>query len=188
MSDPVTVVTERLTLRPVETTDRAALLAYRSLPEVCRYLPFPPMDAAEVDRRITEQWSTTVLAAPGDARTLAIVETSSGRLVGDVVLFWSAGAERQGEIGYVLSPEATGRGYATEAAVAMLAVAFDSLGLHRVIGRLDPRNTASARVLERLGMRREADFVEDFFADGEWSDTAVYAILDREWRAAHPSD
>ena len=66
----------------------------------------------------------------------------------------------------------------------MLRIAFDDLGLHRVIGRLEPRNVASARVLEKLGMRREALFVDNEMIKGEWQSEAVYAILDREWRAA----
>jgi RimJ/RimL family protein N-acetyltransferase len=64
----------------------------------------------------------------------------------------------------------------------MLSIAFDELGLHRVIGRLEPRNAASARVLEKLGMRREAHFVENEYIRGEWQSEAVYAMLDREWR------
>ena len=65
----------------------------------------------------------------------------------------------------------------------LLALAFDDLGAHRVMGRLDARNTASARVLGRLGMRLEAHLVEDEWFKGEWSSTLVYAILDREWRS-----
>jgi Acetyltransferase (GNAT) domain len=65
----------------------------------------------------------------------------------------------------------------------LLAVAFDALGLHRVIGRLEPRNTGSARVLEKLGMRCEAHFVENEFVKEEWQSELVYAILAREWRA-----
>jgi RimJ/RimL family protein N-acetyltransferase len=65
----------------------------------------------------------------------------------------------------------------------MLALGFDGLGLHRIVGRLDARNTASARVLEKLGMRREAHFVSNEYLKGEWTDELVYALLDEEWRA-----
>jgi RimJ/RimL family protein N-acetyltransferase len=65
----------------------------------------------------------------------------------------------------------------------MLRLGFEGLGLHRIIGRLDGRNRASARVLEKLGMRREAHFVENEYVKGEWTDEVVYAILDREWRS-----
>ncbi len=86
------------------------------------------------------------------------------------------------EIGYVFSPTVSGRGFATESCRALLRLAFGDLGVHRVIGRLDARNTASAGVLERLGMRLEARFVEDEWFKGEWTTTLVYALLEREWR------
>jgi RimJ/RimL family protein N-acetyltransferase len=105
-------------------------------------------------------------------------------LVGDVVLFWTSAEHRSGEIGYVLNPEHQGRGYATEAAQALLALAFDGLGLHRVMARLDERNGASAAVLRRLGMRQEARLVENEWFKGEWTNELDFAILAREWRVA----
>jgi aminoglycoside 6'-N-acetyltransferase len=70
----------------------------------------------------------------------------------------------------------------TEAARAVLDVAFGRLGLHRVRAVLDPRNHPSAALCTRLGMREEARFVEDLWFKGAWGDTGIYAILDREWR------
>ena len=75
-----------------------------------------------------------------------------------------------------------GSGYATEAARPMLAFAFGELGLHRIVGRLEPRNVSSARVLEKLGMRLEARLVENEWVKGEWQSELVYALLAREWR------
>jgi RimJ/RimL family protein N-acetyltransferase len=74
-------------------------------------------------------------------------------------------------------------GYATEASAVMVELAFSTLGAHRVSGRLDARNDASARVLERLGMRREGHLVENEYVKGEWTDEALYAVLEVEWRA-----
>ena len=90
---------------------------------------------------------------------------------------------RQGEIGFVLHPDHHGQGYAGEAACAMLRLGFEELGLHRIVGRCEPRNEASARLLERLGMRREAHLIENEWVKGEWQSELVYAMLDREWRA-----
>ena len=98
-------------------------------------------------------------------------------------LIWRSEEHRIGEVGYLFNPAHAGRGYATEASRALLQVGFEELGLHRIIGRLDVRNAASARVLERLGMRREAHFVQNEWLKGEWTDELVYAMLDREWRA-----
>ena len=88
-----------------------------------------------------------------------------------------------GEIGFVFHPDPHGHGYATEAARLLLEFGFAVVGLHRIIGRLEARNAASARVLEKLGMRREALLIENEFAKGEWQSELDYAILDREWRA-----
>jgi RimJ/RimL family protein N-acetyltransferase len=65
----------------------------------------------------------------------------------------------------------------------MLRLGFEELGLHRIMGRIDARNEPSARVLERLGMRREAHMLENEFVKGEWTDEVVYALLEHEWRA-----
>ena len=81
----------------------------------------------------------------------------------------------------MLKPEFTGHGYATEMAAEMLRIGFDELGLHRVVGRLDARNDASARVLERLGMRREALLVDNEWVKGEWTSELDYALLADEW-------
>ena len=90
-------------------------------------------------------------------------------VVGHVSLSIPDLLQRQGEIGFIFHPEPPGSdGYATEAARALLAVAFGDYGLHRVYGRLEPRNEASARVLERLGMRREAHLIENEWVKGEW--------------------
>jgi RimJ/RimL family protein N-acetyltransferase len=124
------------------------------------------------------------IADEGDVLALAITRKDTGELVGDVILGFVSAEHRTGEIGYIVHPDHQGLGYTTEACREILQVAFEDLGLHRLIGRVEPRNRASARVLEKLGMRREALFVENGFIKGEWQSEAIYAILDREWRAS----
>jgi RimJ/RimL family protein N-acetyltransferase len=175
------VRTERLLLRPLTAADVDALLAYRSRPDVCRYVPFEPMDRAAVEERLGTQWDRTELTAEGQALTLGVELAGTGELVGDVVLFWHSLEHLAGEIGYVLDPAHGGRGYATEAARALLAMAFDGLGLHRVVARLDERNGASAAVARRLGMRQEARLVDNEMFKGEWSTELVFAMLAAEW-------
>ena len=109
---------------------------------------------------------------------------ADGVLVGDIVLFVTGAAEDEAvELGWVLAPEHEGHGYATEAARALLAVAFDGLGAHRVIARMDPQHDGSAAVATRLGMRREALLIENELIKGEWLDTLYFALLEREHRA-----
>lgn len=174
--------TERLLLRPIVPADAPAMLAYKSDAEAVRFVPYDPLTLDEVEERIRTRWATTRFQAEGDAVCLAIKERESGRLVGDVVLFWRSENDRAGEVGYILNPAFSGRGYATEAVSALLAVGFDGLGLHRITARIDERNTASARVVERLGFRREARLVESSWFKGEWTDLLVYAMLEHEWR------
>jgi RimJ/RimL family protein N-acetyltransferase len=175
--------TERLLLRPLTLGDVDALLAYRSRPDVCRYLPFEPMDRQVILDRLAEQWAVTALTDEGQSLTLGVELAETGELVGDVILFWHSRFHRGGELGYVFDPRFAGRGYATEASNAVLRLAFDDLGLHRVIARLDERNEASARLARRLGMRQEARLVDNEIFKGEWSTELDFAVLAGEWTA-----
>ena len=118
-----------------------------------------------------------------DDLLLAVIVRDSGAAVGHVTLELASREHWQGEIGYVVHPDHHGRGYATEAATLMLRLGFEHLHLHRIVGRLDARNVASARVLERLGMRREAHLRENELIKGVWCDELVYAMLATEWEA-----
>ena len=178
------IATERLLLRPFEPGDLDAFVTMHGDPEVVRYLYFGVRDREALRGVLKEKAGRTKLEREGDALNLAAVVAGTGELVGDVTLFWRSEEHRGGEVGYILHPAFGGRGYATEAARALLRIGFEALGLHRIVGRLDGRNTASARVLERLGMRREAHLVENEMVKGEWTDELVYAMLDREWAAA----
>jgi RimJ/RimL family protein N-acetyltransferase len=177
------VRTERLLLRPLTEADTDALLAYRSLPDVCRYVPFAPMDKAVIAERLAGMWSVTELTDEGQSLTLGIELAATGELVGDVVLFFHSRPHRGGEIGYVVNPTFEGNGYATEAARELLRLGFEELGLHRIIGRIDERNEPSAKVLRRLGMRQEARLVHNEMFKGEWSTELDFAMLADEWRA-----
>ncbi|MFI7021975.1 GNAT family N-acetyltransferase [Micromonospora sp. NPDC049900] len=177
------IETERLHLRAFQPADVTDLHAYFGDPAVHRYLySEAPADLDGIREVLARRQQRTALREQGDAIQLAVVLRETGQLVGDVLLCWTSAAHRQGEIGYLLHPDHRGRGYATEAARAMLALAFDRCDLHRVVGRLDARNTASAQVLARLGMRREAHLRENEYVKGEWADEVIYALLAREWR------
>ena len=180
------IETERLILRPIDAGDWRAIHRYASLPEVVRYLPHEPFtedDAAAFALRWSEQARQQELKGQGDEwpEMLVAVRKADGRLIGHLPFEVFNAKYRTREIGWVFAPEVHGQGYATEAARAVLQLAFGELGLHRVIATCDPRNDASYRVMERLGMRREAHFVRDVQIRGEWCDEYFYAILEEEW-------
>ncbi|MFI5261248.1 MAG: GNAT family N-acetyltransferase [Candidatus Limnocylindrales bacterium] len=177
------IETGRLVLRPYVDGDAEALYGIQRRPDVTRYLYWQPRSKADVRRMIERRKTLTQLEREGDGLLLAAVLRTSGALIGDVSLTWSSEEHRQGEVGYVLHPDYQGHGYATEMTELMLRLGFAGLELHRIIGRCDARNRASARVMERLGMRREAHLVENEFVKGEWTSEYVYAILAVEWAA-----
>ena len=182
------VTTTRLLLRPLVIGDADRLVAYRSLEEVCRFLPFEPMDSAVVAQRLDKDWSRHAISNEGDSLVLGVELADGGRLIGDVMLRFVSATHRSGEVGWVFHPDHAGRGYATEAAHALLHLAFDELGLHRVVARVDVRNVASLRLCDRLGMRREAHLVENEWFKGSWSDEIDAALLEGEWADHHVTD
>jgi RimJ/RimL family protein N-acetyltransferase len=171
----------RVELRRFTEADQDTFVAYRSIPELARYqswdAPYPADAGAAFVREIMAQDPDT----PGEWFQFAVALTSTGELIGDCAACPDADDPRQVEIGFTLSPEHQGHGYATEAARLLLGYLFGLRGKHRVTGECDARNTASARVLERLGMRQEGHLRESTWAKGEWTDDLVFAILDRDW-------
>ena len=178
------MLTERLLLRPFEPGDLGALHAVYSDEHVVRWLYNDARSLEETRELLALKIAGSMLREEGEWLSAAVVLEGSGELVGDVSLLWASEAHRQGELGFAFATAHHGKGYATEAARPMLEFAFAALGLHRVVGRLEPRNLGSARVLEKLGMRREAHLIENEWVKGEWQSELVYAILAREWRDA----
>lgn len=178
------ILTERLALRPFVAADLDALYAIYSRADVVEYLYEEPRSREQVAEVLAARTTRTAIRAEGDRLKLALERRDTGAMIGDVILVWVSAQHRQGEIGFVLHPDHQRRGYAREAAVEMLRLGFEHLGLHRIVGRCEVRNAASARVLERLGMRREAHLRENEWVKGRWDDEYVYAMLVREWRAS----
>ena len=178
--------TERMRLRPYAFDDHDEFADLHGRDDVARYLPWETRDD-EASRMALERHQALALEQNDDGVTLAGFDKDTGRLVGENVLFLRSIDHRGGEVGYVLHPDFQGRGLATEGAAAMLQLAFETLNLHRVIARIDARNTASAAVLRRLGMRREARLVRNEWFKGEWTDEEDFALLEDEWtQQAHP--
>ncbi|MFC4530178.1 GNAT family N-acetyltransferase [Sphaerisporangium dianthi] len=177
------IATPRLLLRPFTMDDLDDLYSFHSLPDVARYLYWDARTRDETGEALATKIGQAELREGGDVLAVAVELRETGALIGDLSLFWRSAEHRQGEIGFVFHPACHGRGLATEASREILRLGFDGLGLHRLYGRCDARNTPSARLMERLGMRREAHLVENEMFKGEWSDELVYGMLQREWNS-----
>jgi len=176
------IATARLVLRPFSAEDLPAFHALYSREDVWRYIPFRP-ESLDDSRAVLERISRmTAIGDDDDALRLAMTLPGSGAPIGDVSLWRTSREHSTGEIGFVLHPDHHGHGYAGEAATELLRIGFEVAAFHRIVGRCDARNAPSARLMERLGMRREAHHVENEIYRGEWTDELVFAMLDREWR------
>jgi RimJ/RimL family protein N-acetyltransferase len=172
-----TLETARLTLRAIAAADGPAIHRYMSDPSVTRWLPEGRLSEAEAQAFAARH-------AGRNAQAVAVVQRATGEFVGHMPFHpWFGPATY--EIGWVIASDRQGRGYATEAARALMAFAFDGLGCHRVIATCQPQNPASWRVMEKLGMRREAHFRQALHGpSGAWWDEYFYALLAEEYRAA----
>jgi RimJ/RimL family protein N-acetyltransferase len=177
------IETDRLLLRPLVEDDFDTLFAYQSRDDVTRYLYWEARTKDEVRAALETKMAHIAIANEGDFIALAAIRKDTGEMVGDFTLEFLSEVHRQGEMGFIVHPDHQGRGYATEGGRVMLRIAFEDLGLHRVIGRAEARNTGSARVLQKLGMREEAHLIENEFVRGEWQSERIYAMLGNEWRA-----
>lgn len=169
----------RVVLRWMEERDAEALFGIFSDPEVMRYWSSPPMEdladaqnlladvRTKLRRKTYYQWG--------------IARREDDRVIGTCTLFHLDLDNRRGEIGYALGREHWGQGYMAEALGALLTLAFQGLGLHRLEADVDPGNTGSIKTLERLGFQKEGYLRERWIVDGRVMDTLLFGLLRREW-------
>jgi len=178
----VSLESERLVLREFTERDFDAVHRYGSDPEVVRFMPWGPNTeedtAAFLRRAIAKQ-----IREPRTQYELAVTLKDSGQLIGGCGIRVSN--LKQGDIGYCLNRGYWGKGYATETAMRLLRYGFEDLGFHRLYATCDPNNLRSRRVLEKAGMRLEGHLRENVLKRGEWRDSLVYAILEKEWKKVH---
>ena len=175
--------TERLVLRPLRTDDVDVILAYRNDPVVAEYQDWDlPVTRERVERHVEAQ-SNWIDIVPGEPRQIGIER--EGQLIGDLYVDLD---EHGGvaEIGFTLRADHQGKGYAFEAASAVVSDLVERLGCHRIYGQLSPKNVRSARLLEKLGMHVESLAPRSYWCRGAWDDNLVYAMSDADWRANRP--
>jgi RimJ/RimL family protein N-acetyltransferase len=177
LSYPLT--TERLLIRPFDPDDWRVVYTYLSDPLVTKWQPGGPLTAAQVQALVEEH-----AREGGDRSVYAVVRRAEGDLVGHIV-FRPWQEPRTCEMGWMFHTAHQGKGYATEASLALIQYGFETLKLHRIIASCQPENVASRRVMEKVGMRREGHFRKAIhISDDIWWDELSYAILEEEWSAA----
>ncbi|UUZ81130.1 GNAT family N-acetyltransferase [Paenibacillus sp. P26] len=170
--------TDRLLIREFRPEDLNDVHSYASNPIVVRYMIWGP-NTEEETRGFLERAMEMQRQEPRQDYEMAVIRKEDGRLIGGCGLHISE--PRQGEIGYCFHPDYWGKGYATEAARALLAFGFRGLGLHRIYATCRPENTGSAKVMQRIGMTYEGHIREHMRHKGMWHDSHQYSILEHEF-------
>lgn len=175
------LIAERLILRPIKPADKNALFEYRSDIITNQYQGWIPESLQDVEEFIGKLPHKINL--PDTWFQFAIVEKETEKLIGDLGIHFLNAANKQAEIGCTLNKYFQGKGYATEAVERIMDYLFNELEKHRIVTSIDPENIHSIKLVERLGFRKEAHFVESLFANGKWVDDLVYAMLKKEWKS-----
>ena len=180
---PPELFTPRLKLRMLDERDTAAHYAVFSDPEVTRYWSSEPW--TDIDQAVQAIARITAACADGSELRFGIELRETGEMIGNVCLHHFFESSRRCELGYAIGSRHWGRGYVSEALKAAIGHGFAALDLNRIEADIDPRNGASARVLEKLGFRKEGYMPERWIVHGEPADTVNYGLLRRYWDELH---
>lgn len=181
---PYPLTSSRLVIEPLAASDVGAFVGYRQEIEVARWQSWTLSYSESDARQLIEGQPTTELPEEGKWIQLAVRDARGGTLHGDVAVHVLAGQPSTFEIGATLAPGSQKQGVAAEAVARVLDYLFTEATAHRVVAFCDARNEPVARLLRRVGMRRESSQVEADFFKGEWTTLDGYAVLAREWAAA----
>lgn len=170
------ISTKRLILRTLLNSDFDDIYEMYSDEETCKYLLHEPLDENNKSSMFIDTLQKDNFDSEGGLNLAVILED---KVIG-VLSAWRTEMKDTAEIGFTFNKNFSGKGYASEAALALLDFLFVQKELHRVIANCDARNTASAKLCERIGMRKEAHFIQDYWSKGEWTDSFIFAVLKEE--------
>jgi RimJ/RimL family protein N-acetyltransferase len=173
--------TNRLILRSFQESDLGAFVRYRSDPAVAKYQGWDAPYGIDAAATFIQEMKERHPGTKGEWYQIAVELKASGEMIGDCAFHALPQDEQQAEIGFTLSRRYQGQGYATEAVTRLLDYLFGELGLDRVLATCDAENLGSAKLLERIGMRREGHFHESIWLKGAWGSEYTYALLKKGW-------
>jgi RimJ/RimL family protein N-acetyltransferase len=182
---PLPVATPRLVLRRLAGSDWKDLLELISDEEFFRYQDGVPLDEDGVLHWL-ESDAHVKLTTPDQTFYLGIQAQGDGKLIGYISLNFTDHQRLQVTFSIGLNRSFQRKGLALEAVEALLGFCFEGLNLHRVAGWCDSRNTAACRLLEKVGLRREGEFLKNRSVHGEWTNTLWFAALDEDYLQADP--
>lgn len=165
------IQTERLLIRTYLESDFSDIYEIYGSQDNCRYLPF----SAWTDESAKDLF-TAKCQNRDYTKALNLAVVYEGKVIGDLVVRFE-GMKDTYEIGYGFNTDYHGMGLASESCRALVDYLFTSCHAHRLVAYLDARNEDSAILCERLGMRKEAHFIQDYWNKGEWTDSFVYCLL-----------
>lgn len=174
------LLSERLRLRRFSRDDLEPFLAYRSNPDVAKYQGWDPYTREDAMGFLDKQRDSQP-GQLGEGAQIAIELKATGEMIGDVFLDTPSGEPSLARIGYTIAPTHQRQGYATEAVTTLLGHVFGPLDKRRVTALTCADNLPSVALLERVGMRREAHYIQSTLVDDHWADEYLYALLQREW-------
>ncbi len=172
--------TDRLVLRKLKSTDAENMFAYRSLPEVCRFQFWEPQTLQDVESFIEKNAAVDFHVSGWNQ--IAIVRKEDDRLIGDCGVHILEADARIVEIAISISPAAQSKGFASESLIALINCLFENFSKHRVFASVDPLNAPSMALMHRIGLRKEAHFLQSLWFKERWADDVVFAILRSEWK------
>ena len=171
--------TKRLIIRPITLDDKNEIFEYRSDTETNKYQGWIPKTIDDVEifiGKISKQ-----INEPETWFQFVIIEKETQKIVGDLGIHFFDSENRQVEIGCTLNKEFQKKGYATESVKRVIDYLFKELNKHRIITSIDPDNKNSIRLVERIGFREEAHFVESLLINGKWVDDLIFALIEKDW-------
>ncbi len=172
--------TNRLIIRPISHQDKNEIFKYRCDKETNRYQGWIPETIDDVATFIGK--TAKKINENETWFQLVIIEKETQKIIGDIGLHFFDHENKQVEIGFTLHKDFQNRGYATESVKRVVDYLFNDLHKHRIIASIDPENKNSIRLVERIGFKKEAHFVESLFINGKWVDDLIYALLEKDWK------
>ncbi|MBN2776417.1 MAG: GNAT family N-acetyltransferase [Bacteroidales bacterium] len=174
------IETNRLLIRPISPADKEMIFEYRSDKETNKYQGWIPETIDDVETFIGKV--AKKINEPESCFQFIIIEKKSEKIIGDIEIHFWGEENLQAEINCTLNILFQSKGYATEAVESVIDYLFNDFKKHRITTSIDPKNTNSINLVERIGFRKEAHFVDSLFINGKWVDKIIYAITERDWK------